>query len=137
MKLIYGQDEPIAEWVGLQLTKDIEAFKPCKAIGIERNGELIAGVIYNNYQSGLLIEMSIASLDKRWATRHTLRALFAYPFIQLNLKRVQALCSAKDEGVKMFLKKLGFLHEGTHSCGYHNGDDALSFGMLKHQCKWI
>lgn len=137
MKLIYGQDEPIAEWVGLQLAKDIEAFKPCKAIGIERNGELIAGVIYNNYQSGLLIEMSIASLDKRWATRHTLRALFAYPFIQLNLKRVQTLCSAKEEGVIMFNKRLGFQLEGAHREAWHAGGDALSFGMLKHQCKWI
>jgi RimJ/RimL family protein N-acetyltransferase len=135
--LIYGQDERVAKWVGEQLMKDAEAFTPCRAIGIERNGGLIAGVVYNKYEPNLLIEMSIASLDKRWATRHTLRALFVYPFIQLNLKRVQALCSAKDEGVIMFLKKLGFTHEGTHPCAFDDGGTALSFGMLKHQCRWL
>lgn len=134
--LVYGQDERVAEWVGKQLMKDAEAFKPCKAIGIEKNGTLIAGVVYNNYV-GHLIEMTIASLDKRWATRHNLKALFSYPFTQLSLRRVQALCSEKDEGVQMFLKRLGFTHEGTHPCAYHDGDTALSFGMLKHQCRYI
>jgi RimJ/RimL family protein N-acetyltransferase len=134
--LVYGQDERIAEWVGNQLMKDAEAFKPCKAIGIERDGKLIAGVVYNNYV-GHLIEMTIASLDKRWATRHNLKALLGYPFAQLRLKRVQALCSAKDEGVQMFLKRLGFTHEGTHPCAYHDGGTALSFGMLKNNCKWL
>jgi RimJ/RimL family protein N-acetyltransferase len=137
VNFVFGKDKEIAEWVGIQLAKDAEAFYPCTAIGIEKEGKLIAGVVYNNYQPELLIEMSIASLDKRWATRHTLRALFVYPFIQLNLKRVQALCSAKNEGVIMFLKKLGFTHEGTHPCGYHGGVTALSFGMLKSDCRWI
>lgn len=135
--LIYGQDERVAEWVGKYLMKDAEAFKPCKAIGIERDGKLIAGVVYNKYEPGLLIEMSIASIDKAWATRHNLKALFQYPFTQLSLGRVQALCSAKDEGVQMFLKRLGFAHEGTHPCAYHDGGTALSFGMLKHECRWI
>jgi RimJ/RimL family protein N-acetyltransferase len=134
--LVYGQDARVAEWVGKQLMKDAEAFKPCVAVGIERNGELIAGVVYNNYV-GHLIEMTIASLDKRWCSRHNLKALFAYPFTQLGLRRVQALCSDKDEGVQMFLKRLGFTHEGTHPCGYHDGGTALSFGMLKHQCRWL
>lgn len=135
--LVYGQDERVAEWVGEQLMKDDEAFKPCKAIGLEKNNRLIAGVVYNKYEPNLLIEMSIASLDKRWATRHNLVALFSYPFIQLNLKRVQALCSDKDEGVQMFLKRLGFVHEGTHPAAYYDGGTAMSFGMLRNDCKWI
>lgn len=134
--LVYGQDERVAKWVGENLMRDPQAFIPCKAIGIEREGELIAGVVYNNYV-GHLIEMTIASLDKRWATRHNLRALFGYPFTQLGLRRVQALCSANDEGVKMFLKRLGFIHEGVHPCAYHDGNTAYSFGMLKHQCRYI
>jgi len=135
--LVYGEDELVARWVGNQLLKDTESFLPCKAIGIEKDGELIAGVIYNKYEPNLLIEMSIASLDKRWATRHNLNALYSYPFIQLGLKRVQALCSQKDEGVQMFLKRLGYTHEGTHPCAFDDGGTALSFGMLKHQCRWI
>lgn len=135
--LVYGQDEHVAKWVGTQLAKDPAAFIPCKAIGIQRGGKLIAGVVYNNYLPNILIEMTIASIDKSWATRHNLKALFAYPFTQLNLGRVQALCSAKNEGVQMFLKRLGFDYEGAHPMAYHDGGDAMSFGMLKQNCKWI
>jgi len=134
--LVYGRDDEVAEWVGNQLMRDAEAFKPCKAIGIEKDGKLIAGVVYNNYV-GHLIEMTIASVDKSFATRHNLKALFAYPFTQINLGRVQALCSANNEGVQMFLKRLGFIHEGTHPAAYHDGGTAMSFGMLKHQCRWL
>lgn len=137
MRLVYGRDEEVAEWVGKQLMKDAEAFKPCVAVGIERDGQLIAGVVYNNYQPNLLIEMSIFSVDSKWASRHNLKALFHVPFTQYNLRRIQALCSAKDEGVQMFLKRLGFTHEGTHPCAYHDGGTALSFGMLKQHCKWL
>lgn len=137
MNLVYDQSDLVAVWVGEKLMKDAQAFVPCKAIGVENNGELIAGVIYNKYEPGLLIEMSITSIDKAWCTRHNLNALFSYPFAQLQLKRVQALCSAKDEGVQMFLKRLGFAHEGTHPCAYHDGGTALSFGMLRHNCKWL
>jgi len=135
--LVYGQDDRVARWVGEQLMKDADAFTPCKAIGIEHDGKLIAGIVYNKYEPELLIEMSIASLDRTWCNRHNLNALFSYPFAQLRLKRVQALCSEKDEGVQMFLKRLGFTHEGTHPCAYHDGGTALSFGMLKENCKWV
>lgn len=135
--LVYGRDNEVAEWVGERLMRDAEAFKPCKAIGVEIDGQLVAGVIYNKYEPNLLIEMSIASIDKRWATRHNLKALLGYPFAQLKLKRVQALCSVKDEGVQMFLKRLGFTHEGTHPCAYHDGGTALSFGMLKQNCRYL
>ncbi len=135
--LVYGGDERVARWVGEKLMKDPKAFIPCMAIGIEREGKLIAGVVYNKYEPELLIEMSIASVDKSWCTRHNLNALFTYPFAQLRLKRVQALCSAKDEGVQMFLKRLGFTHEGTHPCAFDDGGTALSFGMLKQHCRWL
>jgi len=135
--LVYDRSDEVAEWVGQHLMRDAEAFKPCVAIGVEKNNRLIAGVIYNKYEPDLLIEMSIFSIDSSWATKYTLKALFLYPFAQLKLKRVQALCSANNEGVQMFLKRLGFTHEGTHPCAYHGGETALSFGMLKHQCNWI
>lgn len=140
--LIYNQSSLLCKWAGLHLFNDEHAFDPATAIGIQRNGKVIAAVIYNNYTSDnrnqpLLCEMTIFSVDKRWATRHNLQALFAYPFHQLKLKRVQAICSANDEGVQMFLKKLGFTHEGTHRQAYQDGGDALSFAMLKHECKWL
>jgi len=136
--LLYGHDKGLCAWASLGLFGVPNAFdEKAVAIGVVRDYRLIAAVIYNNYVPNISIEMSIYSVDSRWASRYNLKELFSYPFIQLKLKRVTALCSATNEGVIMFLTKLGFKHEGTHPEAYHGGEDALSFGMLKSNCKWI
>lgn len=138
MMLVYGHDRELCTWASLGLFGEPDAFDDkTVAIGIIKNDKLIAAVIYNNYIPKISIEMSIFSVDRSWATRYNLRQLFRYPFTQLGLRRVSALCSASNEGVIMFLKKLGFQQEGRHPQARHDGGDALSFGMLKHQCKWL
>jgi RimJ/RimL family protein N-acetyltransferase len=81
--------------------------------------------------------MSVYSVDKRWANRDTLKKLFSIPFIQLGVKRVQTVCSAHDDGVIMFNKRIGFKQEGLHKEAFPDGGDAISFGMLKGDCKWL
>lgn len=140
--ILFGEDELVAEWVSLRLFGIHNQFNPCRALGVMRNNKIIAGVVYNNYQTDnkgnpLLIEMTIASIDKRWATRYNLGVLFGYPFAQLGLERVQALCSANNEGVQMFLEKVGFTREGLHRKAYTDGGDCVSYGMLRHECKWV
>jgi RimJ/RimL family protein N-acetyltransferase len=136
--LLYGCDKEVLEWVSWQLFKENDAFgKEDKAIGVIIENKLIAGVVYNRFVPNVSIEMSIASIDKRWATRHNLKAFFNYPFIQLGLERVQTLCSSSDEGVIMFNKRLGFKQEGLHRKAWPMGGDAISWGMLKSECKWI
>jgi hypothetical protein len=49
------------------------------AIGVQRDGEIIAAAVYHDLRQGQ-IEASIASTSLRWASRSVLHALFAYPF---------------------------------------------------------
>jgi len=140
--IVYGADKEIADWVSRGLGGNVGMFEPCTALGVVSRGTLSAGIVFNNYQETidgkpLLIEMTIFSVDSSWCTRHNLRKIFEYPFAQLKLERVQAICSSHNEGVIMFLKRVGFTHEGTHPKAYLDGGDALSFGMLKKDCKWI
>lgn len=142
MKLLYGCDEGVARWVSLQIMGYPSGFKDCTAIGVIDSEKIIAGVVYSGYTEGpnfkpITIEMSVASIDKRWCNRHNLRAFFAYPFIQLGLERVQTLCSANNEGVIMFNKRLGFTREGLHRKAWPLGGDAISWSMLKEECKWF
>lgn len=140
MTLVYGHESELCKWAGELICNDPEAFSaPARAIGIMRDGNLIGAVVYNNYRPGKVgsIEMSIATIDSRWATRHNLKELFSYPFAQLNLGRVEAHCKASDQGVLMFLNRLGFTKEGYHRCASHDGSDAVSFGMLKKKCRWL
>lgn len=140
--IVYGADSAIADWVSEGLMGRKGGFSNSVALGVMHKDKLVAGVVYNNFQkkidgSPLLIEMTIYSIDKIWCSRHNLNKLFCYPFAQLGLERVQAICSAQNSGVIMFLKRLGFTQEGVHPKGYMDGGDAVSFGMLKNNCKWI
>lgn len=136
--LLYGADKNVCEWVSLQLFKEPDGFSDLAVgIGVILQGRIIAGVIYDRYIPDLTIEMSVASVDKRWATRHNLKAFFMYPFIELGLKRVQTLCSAKEEDTMRFNQRLGFKQEGYHRQAWPMGGDAVSFGMLKDECVWI
>lgn len=143
-RLLYGADNDICEWVSWKLYGRGDAFckNSSKSIGISIGNKLIAGVVYNNMHLNkagdpYTIEMSIATVDKRWANRHTLRALFAYPFIQLGLERVQISTSVLNEGVNSMLSRLGCVKEGFHRKAYPDGSDAYSWGMLKDECKWV
>jgi len=137
--LVFGENEAVSQWVAIQLGCRPSFFFPSKAIGVSVDGDLIAGVVYNNMRPDGIgsIEMSIASIDKRWATRHNLAVFFGYPFNQLRLERAEAHCAASAMGVRDFLLKLGFSQEGIHRKAHHNGEDAVSFAMLKQDCRWI
>ena len=133
--IVYG--DGLCKWASLQLFGHPEGFdEKAVAIGVERNGKVIASVVYTDYHDHM-IEMHIASVDKRWATRHNLKVFFSYPFHQLKLDRVQAILAASNEGAISMAKRLGFTQEGYHPKAFIGGVDAVSFGMLKQDCKWL
>lgn len=128
----------IKDWASQKLFGHPKGYdEKAVAIGAYLDNDLIAAVVYTDYHKDRSIEMSIVSIDSRWATRHNLKRFFAYPFIQLKLKRVQAVVSVHNEGAISMLERLGFKREGTHRCAYWDGKDAHSYGMLKHECRYI
>ena len=130
--------DSVKEWTSWKIFNEYDGFDAgCKAIGVTLDNELICGVVYSDYKPNISMEMSIASIDKRWCTRHNLNIFFSYPFSQLQLKRVQSFCSVHNEGAISMLERLGFTREGRHRIAYHNGDDAYSYALFKDTCKWI
>lgn len=144
MTLLYGADEQVCNWASKELfgKEGMFNYPYAKGTGVTLDNRLVAGIIYDGircYPDGRFhqLEMSIASVDKRWCTRHNLRELFAYPFIQLDLERVQTTCSASNEGVIMFNQRLGFKKEGVHRQAWLMGGDSVSFSMLRSECEWL
>lgn len=112
------------------------------SLGVVESDKIIAGIVYSDIKCDsqnqpLSCSMSIYSIDKKWATRHNLRELFSFPFIQLGLKRVHTVCSARKGEIMNFNKRLGFKQEGVHRMAWPMGGDSVSFGMLKDECKWL
>ena len=69
---------------------------------------LIAGFVFHNWEPAWgLIEVSGYSTRRDWVNKDHLRALFAYPFDQLNLRLVTARHSERNTRVRRSWNALG------------------------------
>jgi RimJ/RimL family protein N-acetyltransferase len=130
---LVGYDEEVAQWVSDQLKSG--SFGDCKAIGMVYEGKLIAGVVFFCYRPPT-VEMSIASISKKFCTKTVLRNVFDYPFNQLNCKRITITVDANNAQARQFDERLGFVCEGILKDAHPNGDAAI-YRMLKSECRWI
>jgi len=136
MNLLYGQDARVARWVLEHAPHgDGPWLGHYIAVGVEDEGELIAGWVFNEYR-GHSIHCSMASTSPRWCSRRTLEALFSYPFVQLKCKRLTAYTGKSMANVRAFLTRLGFAQEGIMRSGYVD-DDCVIYGLLREECRWV
>ena len=132
---IYGDDDRIISWVTSKLRGTIE-FKTGVAIGLEKDDELIAGCVYDNYRKHD-IEMTFAASTPKWATPKTIGVFFSYPFVQLKVARVTAIAAKANKRARKMLERLGFQLEGVARRGMDGKKDACIYGMLASECKWL
>lgn len=105
-----------------------------QAIGLEDDGKLIAGVVYNLY-SGADIAMHVAG-EGRWLRREFTHAAFGYPFHQLKTRRVTSYTGSRNEKSIKLQMGLGFEYEGRMRHALPD-DDVLIFGLLKEHCRYL
>jgi RimJ/RimL family protein N-acetyltransferase len=105
------------------------------ALGLVRNGRLVAGVIYNCYEAAN-VNMHIGAIGSHWLTRQFLFAAFDYPFNQLNKRRATAMIRKKNSRTRKFAEHLGFVYEGT-MVNYYADDDLICYGMLRENCRFL
>jgi RimJ/RimL family protein N-acetyltransferase len=105
-------------------------------LGVVRNGKLCGGVVYYGYR-GFDIQIAAAFDRGNWALPGTLRALCAYPFIDLGCQRVTAVTAKKNKIARRALVKAGFQFEGVIRRGLDGVADGFVYGLLKSECKWL
>ena len=103
--IVYGPE--VADFVATQLGFP-RGFGECQAIGFCENGELFAGFVYHNWSPETqVIEVSGASLGRKWATKARLSVIFAYPFDLLKCRMVVARHSERNVTVRRIWRSLG------------------------------
>lgn len=134
-QLIYGQENVIGPWVAARTGG---TWTPGRgtAIGVEHDGELVAGVLYEDY-NGANLQMHIAAEPGcHWATRGNLRAFFSYPFDQLKCKRITGVVAdsnLQSENMCDFLgMKLEAVMQDAHPLGNLN-----VYRMTRAECRWL
>jgi hypothetical protein len=131
LRYVYDQDQLVADFVARSKIASGATKRAgfpdrnLRAIGIiDDNNELIAGIVYYNYnpEAGT-IEMSVEALPKqkqRWMTPTTLAVMFQYPFIHCGCQMLVTKTAARSVHVLRMLAAMNFtliLH--PRACGRH------------------
>lgn len=103
---------------------------PFTAMGIERDGEIVAGVVFNCF-SGHDVHVTVAGEGFH---RGFLRAVGRYVFDQLGALRISI--TTEQEHVIDIAKRLGAQTEGRKRNHFGRGRHAIVLGILKEDWKF-
>lgn len=134
-RIVLQENDRVGEWACERLgTK----WSPERgfAFGLERDGELIAGVLFDNWNGASLMMHVAAEPGVNWLRRDFIRVCFTYPFLQLQVHKVLGFVASTNLPARRFDEHLGFVLEATLT-GAHPGGDLLVYSMTRDQCKWI
>lgn len=136
--LDFENEVALVDWAAARLGDDIAFGRNAHAIGVRRDGDLAAVVVFDRF-SATNAEMSLISDgSKRWMHRESLYRIMAYPFIQLKLWRLTAFVGSRNEPAIRACRFLGFdpTPEGI-LVDAKPAEDVLIFRMFASECKWL
>ena len=108
-----------------------------KGLGLERDGELIAGVLYEGY-NGHNVWMHVAGQPgSRWMTRDFLKYCFHYPFNELGVSRVSAYVEASNGPAHKLDAHIGFKPEARLKGVASDGGDVIIYAMTREDCRYV
>lgn len=135
--IVIPGDEASSQWVADRLGETGWTTPHTSLAVLKDDGRLVCCVVYAEYKKGADIKTSIATAGPGWATKGVLRALFHYPFHQLDLPRITALVAESNTKSRRMVEKMGFEAEGYHPKAWDGIEAIVSYGMLRENCKWI
>lgn len=121
-------DDEVARFVGERCSTII--CPPFTAMGIERDGEIVAGVVFNNFtRNDVHVTVAGEGFDRAF-----LRAVGRYVFDQLGCLRMSI--TTEQEKVVDYAKRLGAQTEGRKRNHFGRGRHGIELGILKEDWKF-
>ncbi len=106
-------------------------------IGLEKSGEMVAGVIYEGYHRHNAWMHVAAKPGARWMTKEYLRTCFAYPFAVLGVSAVRGYVNASNTAARRFDEHLGFKQEALLEGAAPDGGDVVIYRMKRSECRYV
>lgn len=132
-RLIFNDEERIAQWVQERLPNFLGWNGHYRAVGYELRGHLAGGIVYTQHSATNIV---VATVLEAPLTRQFLRSIFHYPFVQLRCRRMTALVDAKNLKSQRLVEHVGFVREGLMRDAAPN-DDVILYGLLKRDCRFL
>jgi RimJ/RimL family protein N-acetyltransferase len=106
-----------------------------QGIGLEKDGQLVAGVMYDQF-NGRAVQMHVAAIGRNWLNREYLWTCFDYPFNQLKVNKIVGLVDSNNADARRFDEHIGFQLAAVIPDAGKTGDQ-LIYSMTRHQCRWL
>lgn len=108
-----------------------------RAIGLRRNGELVAGAVYEGF-NGRNMWVHLAGLPGRcWLNRRFLQAGFHYPFVLCGVDRLSGYVNASNTDSRRFDEHVGFHEEARLKGAAPDGGDVILYVMWRQDCRFL
>jgi hypothetical protein len=134
-RLIFNDRQRVGEWVSPG-GDPLSTYGRFYAMGAERDGELVAGIVVDHLMEGANAFAHIRITKPGKDLHALLRAFFDYVFNQCRLKRVTGMCPSTWKETLAFDKKIGFTEEFVIKDGFPGGDMVMLV-MRPETCKWL
>lgn len=129
--------DPARVWAFVKERVPIQCVAGMKGLGLERDDELVAGVVYEGF-NGKNVWMHVAAEPgAKWMTREYLRYCFHYPFNEMGVQRVTGYVEASNELARRFDEHLGFRQEAVLKGAATDGGDVILYVMWKDECRYV
>lgn len=133
-RLVLDDHPRVAAFVAQQTDSDMN-WVGYFGLGLEQDGELVAGVIIESY-TGRNANIHVAGIGKHWLNRNYLAVVFDFCFNRLGLQRLTGLVEAGNTAALRFDTHLGFKHEHTMPDGGRHGDLHI-LCMRREDCRYL
>lgn len=108
-----------------------------RAIGIVRNGLLIAGAVWHDMQAnGGDVQLSVVG-HGAWCTREVAIIINGMPFLEFGVAHCTARHAASNVRATKIHQRVGWTLEGRQRRAFDGTEDALLFGLTREGAqKW-
>lgn len=124
--------DAVGRWVAAQTGGAYFAEKS-QAIGLVRDGSLVAGVIYENW-NGKSIICHIAFLGR--LSKEFLGLVYRYPFVTCGVAKIIAPIASDNVAAMRLVQKMGFTEEARLTDATPGGD-VVFLTLARDKCRFL
>lgn len=134
-RLVFDDKERVGAWVA-ERVEQTASWGSYYAMGAERDGELVAGVVVNNY-NGANATCHVCIEKPGKDTLALFRAVADYAFNQCGLKRLTGMVPASSPEVLAFDLHMGWREEFVMQDAAPDGGPLHILVMRPDTCPWL
>lgn len=108
-----------------------------KGVGLEKDGELIAGALYEGYNGHNVWVHLAGAPGRKWMNRQFLWYGFHYPFNEMGVKRLSGYVNASNTDARRLNEHLGYEEEACLKGAAPDGGDVILYVMWRENCRFL